>query len=82
MLNPGEDFRTDNLRVIVCASDSDLTFQSNDGILFRLHKANLEVSARGFAPPEFVTSDEIICLMESAQTLELLFQFLLSHPSS
>jgi hypothetical protein len=40
-----------------------------------VHKINITVSARGFAPPKFGTKDEIIHLAETAKILELLFQF-------
>ena len=59
----------------VCGPDFDVTFQSSDGILFRIHKINLKVGTGGFVPPEFETHDEIVCLTETAMTLELLFQF-------
>jgi hypothetical protein len=56
--------------------DSDLTIQSNDGILFHIHKINLKMGAGGFAPPEFDTQDSTpVRLSENAETLELLFQF-------
>jgi hypothetical protein len=68
-------FKLTRQMFVVCAPDSDVTFQSSDGLLFRVHKINLKVSAGGFAPPEFETNDEIVQLTEIAQILELLFQF-------
>ena len=41
---------------------------------------NLTINARGFAPPEFETQGEIVPLAESADTLELLFQFCYPSP--
>ena len=61
--------------MLVCAPDFDVTFQSSDGILFQIHKINLEVNTGGFVPPEFETHNEIAHLTETANTLELLFQF-------
>jgi len=61
---------------VVCASDSDITFQSNDNVLFKLHKVNLQTHAKGFAPPDFATLDETVHLQENSATLELLFQFM------
>jgi hypothetical protein len=60
---------------VVCGPDFDVTFQSSDGILFRIHKINLKVNTGGFVLPEFETHNEIVCLTETAMTLELLFQF-------
>jgi hypothetical protein len=63
-------------------TDSDVTFQSSDGVLFHLHKINLEVCAAGFAPPGTEARGEIVPLMETAVTLEFLFRFCYSerHP--
>ena len=75
MLDRDIDIRSHQWHAVVFMLDSDVTFKSSDNILFRIHKVNLKVSARGFAPPEFETFDEITCLTESAKILELLFQF-------
>ncbi|KAF9457806.1 hypothetical protein BDZ94DRAFT_1174878, partial [Collybia nuda] len=55
--------------------DSDVTFKSIDGVLFRLQKLNLAVNANGFPPTDFQTSDEAVGLSETSDVLELLFQF-------
>jgi hypothetical protein len=60
---------------VVRGGDADVTFKSCDGVLFRIHKINLEVCAGGFAPPEFDVQGEIVCLTETAMTLKLLFRF-------
>ncbi|KAJ7018398.1 hypothetical protein C8F04DRAFT_1052819 [Mycena alexandri] len=58
-------------------ADADVTFQSSDSILFRVHRKNLEVCTEGFPPSGFaVTEGEIIALSETSVTLELLFQFI------
>ncbi|KZP29130.1 hypothetical protein FIBSPDRAFT_992084 [Athelia psychrophila] len=59
------------------ANDSDVTFRSCDGILFQVHRKNLEVVSEGFSPPDGTTSQaEIVPLTEEADTLELLFQYM------
>ncbi|KAJ7816227.1 hypothetical protein B0H14DRAFT_2374717, partial [Mycena olivaceomarginata] len=45
------------------------------GVLFRIHRQNLEVSAEGFPPREISTHNEVVDLTEDSATLELLFQF-------
>ncbi|KAJ3510234.1 hypothetical protein NLJ89_g4798 [Agrocybe chaxingu] len=58
---------------------ADITFQSSDGTLFQIHSAALKWTSRGFAVPEDTTLDHTpIPLQESAETLEILFQFI--HP--
>jgi hypothetical protein len=66
----------DSLSWTVCAEDSDVTFQSTDGVLFHIHQGNLNTSTGGFPPPGFDTFDEVIPLTEHSETLELLFQFI------
>ncbi|KAJ7759376.1 hypothetical protein DFH07DRAFT_957985 [Mycena maculata] len=63
--------------------DSDVTFKSSDGVLFHVHRKNLEVCTGGFPPAEISTKDEIVDLTETSATLELLFQFMYPrrHPS-
>ncbi|KZP05147.1 hypothetical protein FIBSPDRAFT_678043, partial [Athelia psychrophila] len=57
--------------------DSDVTFRSCDGILFKLHYANMKATSEGFSPPEGTSSqDEIVSLTEDGDTLELLFQYI------
>lgn len=65
-------------------ADGDVTFQSSDGVLFRVHRKNLEVCADGFPPSGFALADgEIIPLSETSVTLDLLFQFMYPrrHPA-
>jgi hypothetical protein len=60
-----------------------VTFQSCDGILFSIHRPNLQTNTEGFPPPEISTGDEIVPLSESSATLEILFQFIYPrrHPA-
>ncbi|KAJ7028538.1 hypothetical protein C8F04DRAFT_1265865 [Mycena alexandri] len=65
-------------------TDADVTFKSADGVLFHVHRKNLEVCTEGFPPAEIsVTAGEISDLLETAETLELLFQFMYPerHPA-
>jgi hypothetical protein len=56
--------------MVVCAADSDITIQSSDGVLFRLHKANLKISSGSWnvEMPDYQLS-------ETSAVLDLLFQF-------
>ena len=68
----------------VCATDSDLIFLSNDNVLFKVHRRNLEVLAEGLAAAALETRDrEEVLLVEPAAVLELLFQYLYPqrHPN-
>lgn len=60
----------------VRAADSDLTFLSNDNVLFKVYRRNLMLS-EGFAAPDMVSGEEeVVQLVETAAVLELLFQYL------
>ncbi|KIM36676.1 hypothetical protein M413DRAFT_58317, partial [Hebeloma cylindrosporum] len=66
------------------AADSDLTFLSNDNVLFKVHRRNLEILSEVFAAPAVVSGEgEIVQIVESAAVLELLFQYLYPqrHPN-
>lgn len=60
----------------VCANDSDVTFESSDGVLFKVHRKNIEMLSEGFSAPRTNSDNEVIPLIETAETLELLFQFM------
>ncbi|KAI0724672.1 hypothetical protein C8Q72DRAFT_857551 [Fomitopsis betulina] len=63
------------------AEDSDLTIQSCDGQLFRVHQRNLHDWSDAFPGSEMpLQPKDIVCLSESAKTLELLFQFMYRQP--
>ncbi|KZP11904.1 hypothetical protein FIBSPDRAFT_755917, partial [Athelia psychrophila] len=58
------------------AQDADVTFESCDHVLFRVHRKNLESTSEGFSPPSgTTTSNEIVQLSERAEILDLLFQY-------
>jgi len=67
---------------LVNASDSDVTIQSADAVLFNLHRKNLEVGTGAFPGSEFETHRERVYLTEPAPILEIFFQFLYpkKHP--
>ncbi|KZP04194.1 hypothetical protein FIBSPDRAFT_844272 [Athelia psychrophila] len=59
-----------------CAQDADMTFESSDHVLFRVHRKNLEITSEGFAPPSGTTiSNGFVQLSERAEILDLLFQY-------
>lgn len=61
----------------VCAADSDVTFESCDKVLFKIHCKNLETHSEGFTLPDWTSlSNEIVPLSESAEVLDLLFQYI------
>ncbi|KZP05901.1 hypothetical protein FIBSPDRAFT_765209 [Athelia psychrophila] len=66
---------------LVCKADSDITFRSCDGILFKVHRKNLEVCSEGFSPPDgTIAGAEAVSLTEDGATLELLFQHMYFGP--
>jgi hypothetical protein len=52
-----------------------VVFISSDGVLFNLHRRNLEITTGAFPPAEFTTADDVVPLTEPSAVLELLFQF-------
>ncbi|KAF7372923.1 hypothetical protein MSAN_00498900 [Mycena sanguinolenta] len=64
---------------VVDFADADVTFKSSDGVLFRVHRKNLEVCTEGFPPSEVSSEGEVVELTEASVTLEILFQFMYPH---
>jgi hypothetical protein len=68
----------------VWAADPDMTVSSSDGVLFKVHRKNLEACSSVFANLENTTrsqnGDETVYLTESSAALDLLFQFIYRHP--
>jgi hypothetical protein len=68
----------------VCALDADITILSADGVLFKVHRKNLEVHSDVFAGAEDATrpenGDEIVHLPENSDVLDLLFQYMYRQP--
>ncbi|KAF8152763.1 hypothetical protein K438DRAFT_2026812 [Mycena galopus ATCC 62051] len=66
------------------APDADMTISSSDGVLFRVHRKNLAVHSDVFANAESATRPEngaeIVHLTETAEVLDLLFQFMYRRP--
>ena len=70
---------------VVCAADSDITLQSSDGILFKVHRKNLEVHSEGFAGADAIATgmslgDEVVPLSESSAVLDLLLRHMYRGP--
>ncbi|KAJ7189082.1 hypothetical protein C8R46DRAFT_1206180 [Mycena filopes] len=67
-----------------CFPDSDLTIASSDNVLFKLHHKHLSVHSDAFASAESATRpdnrDEVVHLCETADVLELLFQYMYQQP--
>ncbi|KAF7362559.1 BTB domain-containing protein [Mycena venus] len=67
-----------------CASDADITISSADGVLFKIHRKNLEVHSDVFANAENATRPEngaeIVHLTENSNVLDLLFQYMYRQP--
>ncbi|KAF8877838.1 hypothetical protein CPB84DRAFT_355279 [Gymnopilus junonius] len=67
---------TDFSLALVNSSNADITIQSSDNVLFRLHRQNLAVTTGAFPGSEFVsTPEEVVHLTEPAKVLEVVFQF-------
>jgi hypothetical protein len=66
----------------VSASNSDITIKSIDGVHFKLHRKNLASHSDGFPAENMVDAvqDEVVNLSETAETLELLFQYMYPPP--
>jgi len=82
---PGEE-PSPKVSELFCANDSDITIQSSDGVLFRVHRQNLESHSEVFAGAAGVSAgresqdDEIVQLTETSTTLELLLQCMYNRP--
>lgn len=62
---------------LVYAPDADITFESCDRVLFKVHRKNLEVTSEGFSPPSGTSAtDQVVSLTERAEVLDLLFQYM------
>jgi len=66
-----------------CAPDSDITLQSSDGVLYKVHRKNLELHSEGFASADAISAasdnaddTEIVHLSESSAVLDLLLQYM------
>ncbi|KAJ3841342.1 hypothetical protein F5878DRAFT_639687 [Lentinula raphanica] len=58
------------------AADADIVILSSDDVQFRLHRKRLELNSGVFPPAELAetSSNEVVRLTESGETLELFFQ--------
>ncbi|KAF8878654.1 hypothetical protein CPB84DRAFT_325793 [Gymnopilus junonius] len=80
---PDEALSTPIVNDQFSAQDADITIQSSDGILFKLHRSNLAGITGAFPGPEIDTQGEIVHLTEPAKVLEIVFQYVYprKHPS-
>jgi hypothetical protein len=72
-----------DLNPTVCASDSDITLQSSDAVLFEVHRKNLKVHSEGFAGADAISRSagkEVVPLSENSAVLELLLQYMYRQP--
>lgn len=55
-----------------------MAFESSDGVLFKIHRKNLDTHSEGFSSPEgiSISPDAVVVLSETAEVLELLFQYM------
>ncbi|KAJ7166643.1 hypothetical protein C8R46DRAFT_1094959 [Mycena filopes] len=64
-----------------CFPDSDLTVASSDNVLFKVHHKNLSVNSDVLAGTRPENKDgEVVPLPETADVLELLFQYMYPQP--
>ncbi|KAJ7023351.1 hypothetical protein C8F04DRAFT_1011484, partial [Mycena alexandri] len=70
-----------------CVADADITIASSDGVLFKLHRKNLEFHSDIFANAADTTqrdsdssAGDILHLSERADVLDLLFQYMYRQP--
>jgi hypothetical protein len=70
----------------VYAPDADITLSSSSGLLFRVHRKNLETHSSAFASTSAETAaqpepePEPVALTESSDVLELVLQLMYPHP--
>jgi len=64
---------------LLAVQDGDVTIRSSDGVLFRVHKVNLDIASEAFPPAINVRADDVVDFAEDAGTLEILLYFV--YPS-
>ncbi|KAF8878667.1 hypothetical protein CPB84DRAFT_1793950 [Gymnopilus junonius] len=72
---PDEALSTPIVNNQFSAQDADITIQSSDDILFKLHRSSLAATTGAFPGPEINTQEEIVHLTEPAKVLEVIFQY-------
>jgi hypothetical protein len=74
----------ENLRIVVCDPNADITLQSSDNILFKFYKKQLEVHSGAFGgAEEFTATDEPVMFTEPSKIVDLLLQLMSrqKHPN-
>ncbi|KAF9473686.1 hypothetical protein BDN70DRAFT_925056 [Pholiota conissans] len=64
------------LSKIFAATSADVTFISSDNTVFKIHSTYLNSGSAGFATPQKLDGSEPVQLLEPANVLEILFQFI------
>lgn len=69
----------------VCAADSDITLLASDGVLFKVHRKNLEMHSDIFAGADAISletasGNEVVPLSETSAVLDLLLQYMYRQP--
>ncbi|KAK1235765.1 hypothetical protein PQX77_000994 [Marasmius sp. AFHP31] len=63
---------------------SDITLQSSDRVLYKIHRINLEMNSKVFADAGTSTvgaaENEVVLLSESSEVLEVMLQYLYLQP--
>jgi hypothetical protein len=67
----------EDLRVVVCDPNADITLQSSDNILFKFYKKQLEACSGAFGGAEaFTATDEPVMFDEPSKIVDLLLQLM------
>ncbi|KAJ7147209.1 hypothetical protein C8R46DRAFT_965946 [Mycena filopes] len=82
-LPPAIDVDPQKVSTRFCSTDSDLTIASSDNVLFKVHHKNISVNSdvlvsTGTRPEN--RDGEVVPLPETADVLELLFQYMYPQP--
>ena len=67
----------EDLRLVVCDPDADITLQSSDNVLFKFYKKQLAAHSGAFAGAEaFTATDEPVMFTEPSEIVDLLLQLM------
>ncbi|KAJ3752834.1 hypothetical protein EV360DRAFT_54523 [Lentinula raphanica] len=67
---------TNHALVPVNSQDAEITVISSDNVLFRLHKMNVQVTSGNLIRLNKLETNDFLTLVEPAEVLEILFEFL------
>ena len=67
----------EDLRVVVCDPNADITLQSSDNILFKFYGKQLEACSGAFGGAgAFTATDELVMITEPSEIVDLLLQLM------